>query len=356
MKGQFTTINISGAAISAVLLVSSQFSSVQRLFCRALIRNARGTNLVLDQPTEAVSCSANIKLELDDSAENNAQISYEETPIGIKLPKLIIAKANVLNENDIEVFNEIAQLEPHYSHEVEKEVREINPEENSLIDEISKTETAFSNKNPGSIPEDTIANVSDEINIVETQDANKKTSKICTNDATTEENETTLIQTDTTEKATIEISTESIIPVESTTNEKSIITDIPKIETKEAINYPYCEASKKPRKSRTRRPRVIKVSELEIQNPKPLIEQSDIEQEFYALLKITEANAKVGKDTQLVETQSTCTTVKNPEAVSESHGCPKNLVYYHQKPRPKQTPEECMTCSNLIACVCLTSN
>ncbi len=39
-----------------------------------------------------------------------------------------------------------------------------------------------------------------------------------------------------------------------------------------------------------------------------------------------------------------------------SNGCPKNLDYYTQKPRPKKTPEECITCQNLITCVCLTSN
>jgi hypothetical protein len=41
---------------------------------------------------------------------------------------------------------------------------------------------------------------------------------------------------------------------------------------------------------------------------------------------------------------------------SKSNGCPKNLDYYTMKPRPKQTPEECITCKNLIDCVCLTSN
>jgi len=38
----------------------------------------------------------------------------------------------------------------------------------------------------------------------------------------------------------------------------------------------------------------------------------------------------------------------------ESNGCPKNLDYYTKRPRPKQMPEECFTCRNLITCVCLT--
>jgi hypothetical protein len=41
---------------------------------------------------------------------------------------------------------------------------------------------------------------------------------------------------------------------------------------------------------------------------------------------------------------------------SKSNGCPKNLDYYTMKPRPKKTPEECITCKNLIDCVCLTSS
>ena len=47
---------------------------------------------------------------------------------------------------------------------------------------------------------------------------------------------------------------------------------------------------------------------------------------------------------------------KPQQLPSKSNGCPKNLDYYNKKPRPKQTPEECITCKNLIDCVCLTSN
>ena len=38
---------------------------------------------------------------------------------------------------------------------------------------------------------------------------------------------------------------------------------------------------------------------------------------------------------------------------SESSGCPKNLEYFTMRPRPKQTPEECIACENLITCICL---
>jgi len=60
-----------------------------------------------------------------------------------------------------------------------------------------------------------------------------------------------------------------------------------------------------------------------------------------------------------IETQEPeCTKLEDTsqQLPSKSNGCPKNLDYYTMKPRPKQTPEECITCKNLIDCVCLTSN
>ena len=42
------------------------------------------------------------------------------------------------------------------------------------------------------------------------------------------------------------------------------------------------------------------------------------------------------------------------EEPSKANGCPKNLDYFTMRPRPKQMPEECFTCENMIACACLT--
>jgi hypothetical protein len=44
------------------------------------------------------------------------------------------------------------------------------------------------------------------------------------------------------------------------------------------------------------------------------------------------------------------------EKTSEENYCPNNLEYFTKRPRPKQMPEECLTCKKLITCVCLTSN
>jgi hypothetical protein len=56
-------------------------------------------------------------------------------------------------------------------------------------------------------------------------------------------------------------------------------------------------------------------------------------------------------DNQKQECQSSKLAVKI-EQPSEPSGCPKNLTYFTIRPRPKQMPEECMTCANLIACAC----
>lgn len=58
-------------------------------------------------------------------------------------------------------------------------------------------------------------------------------------------------------------------------------------------------------------------------------------------------------ETQKQEDQSIKLAEKCEEH-TESIGCPKNLEYFTKRPRPKQTPEECFTCRNLITCVCLT--
>jgi len=63
-----------------------------------------------------------------------------------------------------------------------------------------------------------------------------------------------------------------------------------------------------------------------------------------------------GQSTKLAEKCKEPSTklAEKYEEPSESNGCPKNLDYYTKRPRPKQMPEECFTCRNLITCVCLT--
>jgi len=46
---------------------------------------------------------------------------------------------------------------------------------------------------------------------------------------------------------------------------------------------------------------------------------------------------------------------KSQQPTLKSNGCPKNLAYFTAKPRPKQTPEECFSCKNLITCACMTN-
>ena len=63
-----------------------------------------------------------------------------------------------------------------------------------------------------------------------------------------------------------------------------------------------------------------------------------------------------GFKAQKLEPESVQVADKSQQLPLKSNGCPKNLEYFTQKPRPKETPEECLTCKNLITCVCLTNN
>ena len=63
-----------------------------------------------------------------------------------------------------------------------------------------------------------------------------------------------------------------------------------------------------------------------------------------------------GFKAQKLESESVQVADKSQQLPVNSNGCPKNLLYFSQKPRPKEPPEECLTCKNLIACVCLTNN
>jgi hypothetical protein len=79
-----------------------------------------------------------------------------------------------------------------------------------------------------------------------------------------------------------------------------------------------------------------------------VIETQKQEAESVELAKELES-VELAKEPESIEL-----TDKSQQLPSKSSGCPKNLDYFTKKPRPKQTPEECFTCKNLITCVCLT--
>ena len=86
--------------------------------------------------------------------------------------------------------------------------------------------------------------------------------------------------------------------------------------------------------------------------------------ETFAAQIHTSSFNQVGKSTlqatgfkaEELESESIQVADKSRELSLESNGCPKNLEYFTQKPRPKEPPEECLTCKNLLTCVCLTNN
>ena len=73
-------------------------------------------------------------------------------------------------------------------------------------------------------------------------------------------------------------------------------------------------------------------------------------------LPVTELQPQEVEVVELAKEPEPAEIDKCQQTPEKSNGCPKNLDYFTQKPRPKQTPEECFTCKNLIACVCNTDN
>ncbi len=90
-----------------------------------------------------------------------------------------------------------------------------------------------------------------------------------------------------------------------------------------------------------------------IQQPEP-IKQTTIPKTQRQKPKVPQQITEI--KTQKQELECIKIADKPQQLPSKSNGCPKNLDYYTKKPRPKQTPEECITCKKLIDCVCLTSN
>ncbi len=54
-------------------------------------------------------------------------------------------------------------------------------------------------------------------------------------------------------------------------------------------------------------------------------------------------------------TQEKQPTIPLQEPATDVFVCPRNLEYFNQHPRPKQIPAECISCQQLIECVCITS-
>jgi hypothetical protein len=106
------------------------------------------------------------------------------------------------------------------------------------------------------------------------------------------------------------------------------------------------------------RSKISKKSQLMCTSPSSLIQE--LPETSITQIQLPK-DEKTSQQTTEIKTQKQETEciklADNPQQLpSKANGCPKNLDYYNKKPRPKQTPEECITCKNLINCVCLTSN
>ena len=274
MKGQFNTINTGGTAISAALLVSTQFSAVRTLFSRAI---SRVINVDEQQEIGKVqSCSITVPPKAPEEAfaiESQQEYNLEEeNPTETQLQMKAI-DVDTLKQNDLE-----------FSHETSCMTQ------NEIY--VAKLDPPITSEN-----------------------------------------------TDVTEKSA---------QTQSTSQETS--------ETQLAKGTHH-ETPKKHRKTKTHKTHTTETPRKPTENVQPKPKVNAGQQEFKSLMKIAEANAKT-EYILMEEGQNTGKAIRAPKepAPSASNGCPKNLAYYNQTPKPKETPNECFSCSKLIACVCRTSS
>lgn len=296
MKGQYNAINTGGTAVSAALLVSTQFSAVRTFFGRAI---SRVINVNVQRLVEAESCSITATPQVSNAAatiEGPQEYNLEEEILTETQLQMETIDVDALKQNDLEVSNGTSCI-------TQNEINEVKPEENTLPNETSTI-------NQNTLP-----------------DENPTNQTSCSNDYT----KPNIEEPTTTENQTID---PPITSEETNTTEKDAQTQTPEENT-------------------TQPNQTEKIAE----NPQLTPNVNAGQQEFESLMKIAEANAKT-KYSRTKERQATWTPRSAPQepAPSATNGCPKNLAYYNQTPKPKETPIECYTCSRLIACVCRTSN
>jgi hypothetical protein len=331
MKGQYNAINTGGTAVSAALLVSTQFSAVRTLFGRA---RSRVINVNVQQLVEAESCSTTGTPQVPDAAatiEGLQEYNLEEEILTETQLQMETIDVVTSKQNDLEVSNETSCITQNEINEVKSEENTLPNEtstinQNTLLDETPTNQTTCSNENTKPNIEEPTTTENQTINPPITSEETNTTEK----DAQTqppEENTTQPNQTETTNQETTET---------------------------QLTNDTCAETPKKHRKPKTH---TTETPEKLTENPQLTPNVNAGQQEFESLMKIAEANAKT-EYSPTEERQDTWTPISAPQepAPSATNGCPKNLEYYNQTPKPKETPIECYTCSRLIACVCRTSN
>ena len=334
MKGQYNAINIGGTAVSAALLVSTQFSAVRTLFIRAI---SRVINVDVQQLVEAESYSITATPQVPDATatvEGSQEYNLVEEILTKTQLQTETIDTEVLKQNDLEVSSETSYI-------TQNEINEVKPEENTLPNETSTiNQNTLPDENPTN--QTTCSNENTRLNIEELTTTENQTidppiiseeTKTTENDAQTQIAEENIIQPNQTE----------------TTNQETTETQL--------TSYKCPETPKKHRKPKTHKTHTTETPEKLTETPQLTSNVNAGLQEFELLMKIAEANAKTEYNLT-EERQDTRTALSAPQepAPSPTNGCPKNLAYYNQAPKPKETPVECFSCSRLIACVCRTSN
>lgn len=253
------------------------------------------------------------------------QINQPETP----LETISITQVGQIQENDT---NQIEQQETN--------------EDDVILERIKRLRSEFTNENEESNEnkqEETAQ--SKEQTAIENQNCNQQNSD---HETTKTVNETTssddTAQKEQTKNAiVIELmpGNNTITQVKTEINENQACNEI-----KEEQTISFHEAPKK------RKHKKQKTQSTTIESKESKAEDISKE-EFQELIKIAEENIKNDSNTHS-ETKSDSVPVVCEEPVT--NGCPKNLAYYNQKPKPKQMPDECIGCINMITCVLETNS
>jgi hypothetical protein len=333
MKGQYNAINIGGTAVSAALLVSTQFSAVRTLFIRAI---SRVINVDVQQLVEAESCSISATPQVPDAAatiEGSQEYNLIEEILTKTQLQMETIDVDALKQNDLEVSSETSYI-------TQNEINEVKSEENTLPNETSTiNQNTLPDENP--INQTTCSNENTKSNIEE---------------PTTTENQTIDSPIASEETNITEKEAQTQPPEEHTTQPNQTETSNQETTETQLTNDACPETPKKHRKPKTYKTHT-EIPEKLTENPQLTPNVNAGLQEFESLMKIAEANAKTEYNLT-EERQDTWTAKSAPQEPlpSPTNGCPKNLAYYNQTPKPKETPNECFSCSRLIACVCRTSN
>jgi hypothetical protein len=315
MKGQYTPINMAGAGVSAGLLVASQFSAVSRRIGLS--------NVALENAADVESCSMSAEPMVTDST------------IGLK--ESALETIDVVESCSVPIQPMVADS----TIEIEKPTLETDDSSDSCLVPVEPI-TADSSVEDKESQEDKIDDSKDtdlQFTLSPAVAEYFKELKEFESDYFKSKELEASIDTCGKSQYAAESEENTFLSEETESAEQESVEPLPE-DNDCSDTKPGHRAAKK----RSASEKVKTDSQFDA--------SSEDDSEFESLMEIAEENAKKGCSLA-EEKQDVCETeaIHLEPASQMTDGCPKNLEYYHQNPKPKEIPAECYTCSKLVACV-----